>query len=81
MIPLTLCVGSAKKRASIVPKTFGMWVEAFFALIFVSFSSKEKEKKKKGIMVKLKNKLMSKLHMGVRVGYSFHSFLPYLTTQ
>jgi len=42
-------VGPAKKRASLVPKAFGMCVEAFFCLVppcgIVSFSSKEKEKR------------------------------------
>jgi hypothetical protein len=48
-IPLTVCVGLAKKRASLVPKAFGMCVEAFFCLVpfcgIVSFSSKEKERR------------------------------------
>jgi hypothetical protein len=43
-----MCVGSAKKRASSSP-----WVEAFFCLVppcgIVSFSSKEKESRKKEI--------------------------------
>jgi hypothetical protein len=47
--PLTMCVGPAKKRASPVPKAFGMCVEAFFCLVpicgIVFFSSKEKERR------------------------------------
>jgi hypothetical protein len=33
-IPLAMWVGSAKKRDSLVPKAFGMRVEAFFCLDF-----------------------------------------------
>jgi hypothetical protein len=59
IIPLKMCVRSAKKRASPVPKAFGMCVEAFFCLVppcgIVSFSSKEKESRKKEINYPLAN--------------------------
>jgi hypothetical protein len=54
-----MCLGSVKKRASSIPKAFGMWVEAFFCLVplcgIVSFSSKEKESRKKEITYPLAN--------------------------
>ena len=49
-IPLTVCVGLAKKRASLVPKAFGMCVEAFFCLDFLFLFHLRKKKAEKMII-------------------------------